>query len=162
MTHNANNPANRTARTWVAGAVVMGMGMGGFVDGIVLHQILQWHHLLSEPYPPTSLENLHLNTLADGLFHALTWVFTLLGLLLLWIGARGTDLERRPNTLIGGLLAGWGLFNLIEGLVMHQVLGLHHVRPGPDELAYDLGYLALGALLLVAGTLLIRRGRRAT
>jgi uncharacterized membrane protein len=25
----------------------MGIGFGGFIEGIVLHQILQWHHMLS-------------------------------------------------------------------------------------------------------------------
>jgi uncharacterized membrane protein len=25
--------------------VWLGIGLGGFVDGIVLHQILQWHHM---------------------------------------------------------------------------------------------------------------------
>ncbi len=53
--------------------ILLGVGLGGFVDGIVLHQILQRHHMLSGgPYPPTSLENLEANTLWDGLFHAAT------------------------------------------------------------------------------------------
>jgi uncharacterized membrane protein len=25
----------------------MGLGLGGFLDGIVLHQVLQWHHMLT-------------------------------------------------------------------------------------------------------------------
>jgi uncharacterized membrane protein len=28
-------------------AFLMGIGLGGFIDGIVLHQILQWHHMLT-------------------------------------------------------------------------------------------------------------------
>ena len=37
----------------------LGLGLGGFFDGIVLHQILQWHHMLSSAgYPITSVENL--------------------------------------------------------------------------------------------------------
>ncbi len=28
-------------------ATILGVGLGGFVDGIVLHQVLQWHHMLS-------------------------------------------------------------------------------------------------------------------
>jgi uncharacterized membrane protein len=31
-----------------APAFIMGLGLGGFIDGIVLHQILQWHHMLTE------------------------------------------------------------------------------------------------------------------
>jgi uncharacterized membrane protein len=33
-------------------ATILGVGLGGFVDGIVLHQVLQWHHLLSDGGPP--------------------------------------------------------------------------------------------------------------
>jgi uncharacterized membrane protein len=29
------------------GAAVLGFAFGGFFDGILLHQVLQWHHLLS-------------------------------------------------------------------------------------------------------------------
>jgi len=60
------------------------------------------------------------------------------------------------RTLIGGALAGWGLFNVVEGIVDHHLLNLHHVRPGPDELAYDLAFLAWGALMLLAGVVLVR------
>ncbi|MEO6001904.1 MAG: DUF2243 domain-containing protein [Opitutus sp.] len=27
-------------------AIVLGVGLGGFIDGIVLHQVLGWHHLI--------------------------------------------------------------------------------------------------------------------
>jgi uncharacterized membrane protein len=30
-----------------APGILLGIGLGGFVDGIVLHQILQWHHMLT-------------------------------------------------------------------------------------------------------------------
>src|SRR5215203_241764 len=60
----------------VTAAILLGVGLGGFFDGIVLHQILQWHHLVSTPAPPDTLANLELNTLFDGLFHGATWVVT--------------------------------------------------------------------------------------
>ena len=49
----------------------MGLGLGGFVDGIVLHQILQWHHMLTDTgdHPMTTVAGLEANTLADGFFH---------------------------------------------------------------------------------------------
>lgn len=59
------------------------------------------------------------------------------------------------------MIAGWGGFNLVEGLVDHQLLGVHHVRDdlgGP--LAWDLGFLALGAALVAVGWLLMRSGSR--
>ncbi len=141
--------------------IVLGVGLGGFVDGIVLHQILQWHHMLSSVYPPTSIQNLQIDTLADGLFHAATWVVTAVGLAMLWRAGRRADALWSPRVLVGALLMGWGLFDLVEGLIDHEILGVHHVRPGPNEFAYDMGFLAFGALLTVVGWLLVRRGRSA-
>jgi uncharacterized membrane protein len=137
-------------------AILLGVGLGGFFDGIVLHQILQWHHMVSTPVPPDTLANLELNTVGDGLFHALTWIVTVVGVLLLLVAERPARHARRR--FVGGLLIGWGGFNLVEGLVDHHLLNLHHVRPGPDELAWDLAFLAWGAVMLVAGTWLARAG----
>jgi uncharacterized membrane protein len=135
---------------------VLGIGLGGFFDGIVFHQILQWHHMVSTPRPPDSVANLELNTFFDGLFHATTWVVTLVGvwLLLLTHGERAQAAATR--ILAGGLLAGWGAFNLVEGVIDHYVLNLHHVRPGDDEALYDAAFLVWGALFLLAGWWLIR------
>jgi uncharacterized membrane protein len=65
----------------------------------------------------------------------------------------------RRRMLLGGMVAGWGGFNLVEGAIDHHLLGLHHVRPGPDELLYDLGFLAWGALMVGLGLVLYRQGR---
>lgn len=57
----------------------------------------------------------------------------------------------------GMLLTGWGVFNLVEGLIDHQILGIHHVRDdlgGP--LGWDLVFLALGVLQIVLGQMLAR------
>ena len=154
----------------LAPGLLLGVGLGGFVDGIVLHQILQWHHLLTATgsdnvgiatYPADTVHGLEVNTLWDGLFHATTWVFVVVGLFLLW---RRVSTGRGPwsgRSLVGLLLAGWGLFNLVEGVVDHHLLAIHHVRPGEHQLAYDLGFLALGAVLLVGGLALYRVGERA-
>ena len=136
--------------------VLLGIGLGGFFDGIVLHQILQWHHMLSAYTPPDTLTNLELNTTADGAFHAATWVLTVAGVFMLTAATLNGGAFQMPR-LIGGLLAGWGGFNLVEGLVSHQILGLHHVRPGPDELLYDIGFLIWGAIMLAIGIVLLRR-----
>ena len=141
-------------------ALLLGVGLGGFFDGIVLHQVLQWHHLLSSHTPPSSVANLELNTLADGLFHLFAWVCTVLGVVLLARVARAGGALEWPR-LAGGMLAGWGGFNLAEGIIDHHVLQLHHVRPGPHEVWYDVGFLAWGALMLVVGVMLLRRPRAA-
>src|SRR5918998_71859 len=75
-----------TRRMPRAPGLLLGIGLGGFVDGIVLHQILQWHHMLTSTSgnPPTTVAGLEANTLADGLFHAATWVFVAAGSTALW------------------------------------------------------------------------------
>lgn len=156
-------PAAPTGRIRAAG-IILGVGLGGFFDGIVLHQILQWHHMLtSAGFPPTSVENLQINTLADGLFHALTYVLTVIGLFLLW---RAYAAGERPGSwvqLLGLLLLGWGLFNIVEGVLNHYLLGIHHVRDdvtGTAQALWDLGFLLWGAAMIAVGWLLSRRPAR--
>lgn len=144
--------------------ILLGLGLGGFVDGIVFHQLLQWHHIAtSAGYPPDSVPNLEFNTLLDGVFHASTWIMTLLGLLLLWCAARQPH-ERWPAGLLAGtILMGFGIFNLVEGLINHQLLGLHHVNetvPPEQWIYWDLAFLASGAILLGLGWLIYRSARQ--
>jgi uncharacterized membrane protein len=120
-------------------AFVLGIGMGGFVDGIVLHQVFQWHHMLTDTgdHPADTVAGLEANTLADGLFHAGTWVLVAVGLLLT------VDAWQR-----GRLAPPWR---------SHVGLWLHHVRDdlgGP--LSWDIGFLVLGAVLVAGGLGLAR------
>jgi uncharacterized membrane protein len=145
---------------------VLGLGLGGFIDGIVLHQILQWHHLLTGEEggePMDTVAGLEANTLADGFFHLATWLLVLLGTGLTARAWQRGELAPPWSAHAGLLLAGWGVFNVVEGLVDHQLLGIHHVRDdlgGP--LGWDLGFLGLGLALIVAGAALVSHsaGRR--
>ena len=146
-----------------AAGLLLGIGLGGFVDGIVLHQILQWHHLLTSEgsHPASTVAGLETNRLWDGIFHASTWLAVAAGLYLLWRDTqRGDPWDGRR--LLGLMLAGWGAFNLVEGLIDHQLLGIHHVRDdlgGP--LGWDLAFLALGLVQIAAGVWLSRSGEHA-
>jgi uncharacterized membrane protein len=111
--------------------------------------------------PPVDLVAMKYNMMFDGLFHALTWVMTVVGLALLWRAGARADVPWVGRIFAGALVLGWGLFNFFEGVVDHQILGLHHVRPGPHMLAWDLGFLASGLVFALVGVLLIRAGRRA-
>ena len=145
----------------MAAGILLGIGFGGFFDGIVLHQILQWHHMLTSTgdYPATTVVGLEDNTLADGLFHALTFVASLTGLFMLWRAVRkGAVLAGRH--LVGLMLAGWGLFNLVEGVIDHQILTVHHVNPD-NVVLWDTLFLVLGAVLVLGGWALARSGERA-
>lgn len=147
--------------------IVLGVGLGGFVDGIALHQLLQWHHMLTSTnhdrigvkyYPANTVSGLEMNTLWDGVFHAICWVAVLLGLAILY--SRVTHHRRRVWTspaLWGWILVGWGLFNIVEGILDHQILGIHHVYAGDQQAWWDLGFLVLGAVLMVGGWLIQRR-----
>ncbi|WP_031303821.1 DUF2243 domain-containing protein [Sphingobium quisquiliarum] len=132
--------------------IMLGIGLGGFFDGIVLHQIFQTHAMLSAIIPMDSMSNMKVNMLADGLFHALMWVATLAGVALLWRALKG---RRGAMTsgwrLIGYMLAGWGWFNLVEGLIDHHLLSLHHVVEALGPSMWDWLFLASGAVLILLG-----------
>ena len=150
----------------VSAGILLGLGLGGFFDGIVLHQVLQWHHMVtSAGYPPDSVDNLELNTLLDGLFHAATWLFAVAGLFILWRKARHVHVAWNAKYLCSTFLIGFGLFNLVEGLVDHQILGLHHVNetaPPEQWIYWDIAFLIWGAAMLAGGWLMLKAARRAT
>jgi uncharacterized membrane protein len=138
-----------------------GLGLGGFVDGIVLHQILQWHHMVSsvDRYPTDTLAGLEANTFADGFFHVLTWFLVLGGSVAAIAAWRSGRLAPSWSFHFGLVLTGWGIFNLVEGLIDHQVLGVHHVRDDLGApLSWDVGFLGFGVLLVVGGWMLHQRG----
>lgn len=145
-----------TPRPLVAAGVALGVGLGGMLDGIVLHELLQWHSMLSSVVPRHDLAAMHVNMFWDGMFHALMWLVTAAGLALFWRASRAPAAAWSGRLLAAGMLAGWGAFNLVEGLIDHQWLGLHHVKPGPTQLAWDLGYLASGVVLLLVAAIVGR------
>lgn len=145
----------------VAAGILIGAGLlAGFVDGILLHEILQWHHMFTSIRPATNLSNLEANTLGDGLFHLGTWTLSVIGLLLLWRAGGRSDIAWSSKIFGGSLLLGAGLFDFIEGLIDHQILGIHHVKPGLNQLAWDIGFLTLGAILALVGWVILRSGQK--
>ena len=89
--HGGIMDPERTRGFPISAGIFFGLGIGGFFDGIILHQVLQWHHMLtSDGYPLTSLHNLEVNTLWDELFHITTYIFVLIGLIILWKNAHRT------------------------------------------------------------------------
>jgi len=155
--HSSEPPAAKGPGT------LLGMGLGGFVDGIVLHQIMHWHNMGSAVLPPTTLEAMQENMRWDGLFHAAVWVLTVVGVYRLLGAAR--EARPLPGTVgfTGQLLLGWGIFNLVEGIIDHHLLDLHHVRDLPAHVPlYDWLFLGLGGVGLIAlGYALARRGSEA-
>src|SRR5687767_5072398 len=105
-------------RPLISAGTLLGIGMGGFVDGILFHQLLQVHNMLTAKYPKTGVDpqtavvNIEINMFWDGLFHTFTWIMTALGLALLWRAVKRADVPLSNRTLLGSLAFGWGLFNL--------------------------------------------------
>lgn len=144
----------------IAAATLLGIGLGGFADGILLHQILQWHNMLSSKVPPTDLVAMKYNMVWDGLFHAFTWLMTVTGLALLWRAGQRRDVAWSTPTFVGSLILGWGLFNVVEGVIDHLLLGIHHVHPGENQAAWDVGFLLFGGLQTAIGWTLVRVGAK--
>jgi uncharacterized membrane protein len=80
-----------------------------------------------------------------------------IGIILLWQAGKREDVAWSSQTFVGSILLGAGLFNVVEGLIDHQILGIHHVKPGLHQLAWDLGFLALGGVLVIVGSIMIQR-----
>lgn len=156
-----NHPFQPFARrlAWAGG--LLGFSLGGFFDGILLHQILQWHHLLSGVEDP-AMRDIRILILSDGLFHALMYLVALIGLWFLWRSRRAFALPSgtgRP--LIGAALIGFGVWHMIDGVLSHWILGIHRIRMDVENrLFWDLlWFVAFGVLFTVAGWWL-RRSRK--
>jgi len=148
------------SRPLITAGFVLGVGMGAFVDGILCHQILQIHQMLSNIIFPDTLVKADINMFWDGLFDAFAWTMTLVGIVLLWKAAKNANVPKLTQVLVGAMLVGMGMFNLIEGVIDHHILQLHHVvqrAVSPAQLYWDLAFLASGIVLLCAGCYVIRR-----
>jgi uncharacterized membrane protein len=148
-----------TYRPLISAGLLLGVGMGGFVDGIVFHQVLQLHSMLSAVHPRTDVVALEVNMFWDGLFHAFTWITTAVGLWLLWRAARRAEVPWTGRVLVGAMLAGWGLFNFVEGIVDHFVLQVHHVYENAGLSVWDWVFLGSGVLLMAVGWAMIATAR---
>jgi uncharacterized membrane protein len=131
-------------------AALVGIGVAGSLDEIVLHQLLRWHHFYGRGSQAARL-------IADGIFHLASTAALVIGLVLLVQRWRpGSDPLRQS---VAGMLVGAGGFNLYDGTIQHKLLGLHQVRAGaPNNLPYDLVFIGVAAVTLLAGLLLLRVG----
>ncbi len=136
---------------------LLGFSFGGFFDGILLHQVLQWHHLLSgvETAPFTDLR---VQILADGLFHAAMYAVAALGIWKL-LQARYLLVDRASDRLLAAdLLIGFGLWHVVDAVLSHWILGIHRIRMDvPNPIVWDMAWFVLFGVLFVAAGLVLRR-----
>jgi len=144
---------------WVLWATVLGFALGGFFDGILLHQILQWHHLLSL-VPEVS--SLRLQVLWDGYFHALMYLVAAAALWGLW-RARADLTEPWGLRTLGAILIGFGVWHVVDSVLSHWVLGIHRIKlDSPNPLMWDLiWFFAFGVVPILVGAVMLKRRPRA-
>jgi uncharacterized membrane protein len=144
---------------WTA-AVLIGVGLGGLADCIVLQHILQRHLMLSAVLPPATVDAFRANLRWGGVFEAVCWTATAAGVASFFRAARNRMPVPSPRLFTGYLLIGWGVLNMVEGLLDHEILGIHHVVEGPRPILGDLLFLAIGGVaFIVIGSYLIRPRR---
>jgi uncharacterized membrane protein len=153
MTFDDTTPPNRGPRPLLWTGVVLGIGLIGSLDEIVLHQLLQWHTFYVHTTP-------YWRTFSDGVFHILSAGLLFVGAFVLAAQRPQLSSPAQSRSLLAGILLGMGGFNLYDGIVQHKILQLHPVREGaPNQLPYDLMFNGLAVLLLLAGRLLWRSVR---
>ena len=145
-----------TTKPLTAAGTVIGIGLGGFVDGILFHQILQIHNMLSARIATDTLVGAKINMVWDGLFDAVDWTATAIGIVMLWRAVKRAEVLLSGRALFGSTLLGWGLFNLVEGVIDHHLLQLHHVYERAGQSTWDWLFLTFGAALVATGWLMIR------
>jgi uncharacterized membrane protein len=160
MTNSVNAPvtASGSTRLLAWAALALGLALGGFFDGILLHQILQWHHLLSG-LEGARFGDLRAQILADGICHGMMYVIAAIGLWLLW-RARGELASTGAGRVVAAFaLIGFGAWHVADGVLSHWLLGIHRIRmDAGNPLFWDLLWFAVfGVAFIVGGWMLLRK-----
>jgi uncharacterized membrane protein len=143
-------------RTLAWAGFLLGFGMGGFFDGILLHQVLQWHHLLSL-VPGEPFRDIKTQILADGLFHVLMYVIAAIGLWKLWKARHAAASDDR--TLLASAAFGFGAWNIVDAVVFHWILEIHHIRlDSANPILWDLLWFVVFGVAFVLLAWWLRRG----
>lgn len=139
-----SRPYGYASRNFGSG-FLFGLGLIAFVDEMVFHQLLAWHHFYDKSTSAVGL-------FSDGLFHAFSWFATVAALFLL------ADLRRRDSfwmkRWISGVLIGVGFFQLYDGIIHHKLLRIHQIRYGVEILPYDLIWNVTALFIFIGGVLL--------
>jgi uncharacterized membrane protein len=155
--HGGLSVASGSPRSARLAALLLGFSTAGLFDGILLHQILQWHHLLSAVQRPW-LTDLRAQVMADGVFHAVMWCVLVAGLLLT-LSARRSTARYDRRVLQSRALFGFGAWHVIDAVVDHWVLSIHHIRDSAaNPLPWDIGWLLVcGVFPVIVGIMIVRR-----
>ncbi|MFD1032184.1 DUF2243 domain-containing protein [Metaplanococcus flavidus] len=147
---NTGNQVLYSRRNFWTG-ILFGIGLMAFIDEVVFHQLLQWHHFYD-------LSTTSIGIFSDGLLNSFAWFAAIFSLFLV------ADLRRRnafwPKRWIGAVFLGAGMFQLFDGLINHKVLNLHQIRYGVDLLPYDLAWNIGAVILILIGLFILSQTRK--
>ncbi|WP_227374477.1 DUF2243 domain-containing protein [Haladaptatus halobius] len=137
------------------GGGILGVGFGALLDVIVFHLILQWHHLLSSIYAPSTVAGLRTNVYFDGIFSLAMLGVMSLGGGMIWRALNRSDEAHSTVRLFGSVLVGVGAFNVFDGIVDHYLLHVHDAVHGTRAL--NPHWVGASFLLLGLGILVLTR-----
>lgn len=127
-----------------------GLGFVAFLDEMVFHQLLHWHHFYDKSTTSIGL-------ISDGLFHAFSWFATVASLFMV------ADLRRKnawnKKRWISAALIGAGGFNLYDGIIQHKIFKIHQIRYNVEIIYYDIVWNGLAAIILMIGILLLKQSK---
>ncbi|MGE7091488.1 DUF2243 domain-containing protein [Lysinibacillus sp. NPDC048646] len=126
--------------------LLFGLGVVAFIDEVIFHQLLHWHHFYDK-----STANIGL--VSDGLFHAFSFFATIGSAFLL------ADLHRKHGFWVkrwlSGIFIGAGAFQLYDGIIQHKLMNFHQIRYNVNILPYDVVWNVLAAILILIGIVLL-------
>ena len=96
--------------------MLLGLGLGAFFEGVLMHPI-------------------------GGAFYMAMWAVSVGGIALLWTAVRGPGPLLSGRGFVGFFLIGWGVFNMLEGLLRHDLAKEWLI------FASGLGFALLGGLV---------------
>ncbi|RST87709.1 DUF2243 domain-containing protein [Aquibium carbonis] len=159
MVDNAQFSPQGLSSSYRWAGYTLGFSIGGFFDGILLHQVLQWHHLLAG-LEGGRFDDLRFQILADGLFHVIMYVVGGVGLWLLWRSRGEFGLPKADRLLVANALVGFGAWHMLDGVASHWVLQIHWIKMDSDvPLVWDIFWFVVFGVAFVAwGWLLKPKG----
>lgn len=161
LANKIDHKKHNISKKFLIAGILLGGSIIGFLDGILFHQIFQLHGMLANRVPLDSLVNVEINMFWDGIFHLFTLFLILSSFSLFWSSVNYSAVYKSNAFLLGLIFLGAGIFNLIEGIIDHTLLEVHHVlqRASPSMMRDgDIMFLVVAIALIGLGSFYLGKG----